>query len=346
MRAAKGSRRRVEERIEWRTRRETPGYVREIEIILVGGQHQVKKLQVSVSLLLTCPTIGGHPFVGDRAKGPVSFKTQAEKGTELNPVKLALRRAKRQWYDVRGYFRFDLHGNDVVRRTDFTRCDRPVLLLHGFMGTRRVFDVLERRLRRDGYCVFSINLGGLFDAFNTQSIEACAEKVREKVERLYARYQLGPLSIIGHSKGGLIGRYYVKRLGGEGRVKNLITLSTPHNGTPFAYLGCATVGAVAKSVWQMTPMSPFIRRLKIGAFPSGVCFASIYSKSDRFAPFPCCILETAGQANLRNIEVVGVGHREMLFKKSVYDVVRQELTEGLGAENRSVPAKLVPLRPA
>ncbi len=264
----------------------------------------------------------------------------------MNPMKLALRRMKRQWYDVRGYFRFDIHGNDVVRRTDFHHCERPVLLLHGFMGTRRVFDVLERRLRRDGYCVFSINLGGLFDRFNTQSIEVSAEKVREKVERLYARYQLGPLSIIGHSKGGLIGRYFVKRLGGDARVRNLITLGTPHNGTPFAYVGCATVGTVAKSVWQMTPMSPFIRRLKIGVFPTQVRFVSIYSKADRFSPFPCCILETAGHANLRNVEVLGVGHREMLFKKSVYDVVRQELAEGFGKTVEPVPAKLVPLRPA
>ena len=54
----------------------------------------------------------------------------------------------------------------MVRRTDFTDCPRPVLLLYGFMSTRRTFEVLEHRLRRDHYCVWSINLGGLFDAFN------------------------------------------------------------------------------------------------------------------------------------------------------------------------------------
>ncbi len=263
----------------------------------------------------------------------------------MNPLKLALRRVKRQWYDVRGYFAFDRSGNQVVRRTDFTQCPRPVLLLHGFMGTRRVFDVLERRLRRDGYCVFSFNLGGLLDAFNTLTIEECAEKVRDKVERLYARYELGPLSIVGHSKGGLIGRYYVKRLGGHQRVRSLITLGTPHNGTPFAYVGIATVGVFAKSVWQMTPMSPFIRRLKIGAFPANVRFVSIYSKADRFSPFPCCILENAGQPNLRNAEVLGIGHRDFVFKKAVYDVIRQELQSAEQAAETAAPAKLVPLKP-
>jgi triacylglycerol lipase len=248
----------------------------------------------------------------------------------MNSFVVQYRRLRRQVSTLGGYFEFDRRGNEIVRRTDFTRCPRPVLMLYGFMATRRVFEVLERRLRRDGYCVWSINLGGLFDAFNTRGIDESAEKVREKVERLYSRYDLGPMSIIGHSKGGLIGRYYVKRLGGDRRVKNLITLGTPHNGTPTAYLGCATVGLVAKSVWQMTPMSPFIRRLKMGAFPRSVRFVSVYSKADRASPFPTCILEDSGRENLFNIEVPGITHREFTVKRSVYEVIRRELAMGYG----------------
>jgi pimeloyl-ACP methyl ester carboxylesterase len=256
------------------------------------------------------------------------------------------RRARRELEYLRGYFHFDRAGNEIVRRTDFRDCARPVLLLYGHLATRRVFEVLEYRLRRDGYCVWSINLGGLFDAFNTHGIDACAEKVREKVERLYARYELGPLSIIGHSKGGLIARYYVKRLGGDRRVLNLITLGTPHNGTPLAYLGVMTLGLFTKDVWQMTPMSRFIRRLKIGAFPRHVRFASIYSKDDRVSPFPSCILETNGHPNLVNIEVHGVSHREYLVNRGVYQVIRRELATGFGEETKPQLSPLPPLRRA
>ena len=248
----------------------------------------------------------------------------------MNPFLAQYRKLRRQVRDLSGYLEFDRKGNEIVRRTDFTHCERPVLLLYGFLGTRRVFEVLEHRLRRDGYGVFSINLGGLFDAFNTRGIDECAEKVREKIERLYARYPLGPLSIIGHSKGGLIGRYYVKRLGGDKRVKSLLTLATPHNGTATAYLGCATVGAVARSVWQMTPMSPFIRRLKIGAFPRSVRLVSIYSKEDRASRFPSCILEDDGNGNIFNLEVPGVSHREFLWRRPVYNLIRRELAKGYG----------------
>ena len=265
----------------------------------------------------------------------------------MNAFLLQLRRLKRQVEELKGYLAFDRNGNAIVRQTDFSNCPRPVLLLHGFLGTRRVLDVFERRLRRDGLCVWSIHLGGLFDAYNTRGIEECAEKVREKVERLYSRYQLGPLSIIGHSKGGLIGRYYVKRLGGDRRVRNLITLGTPHNGTPTAYIGCATVGLVAKSVWQMTPMSPFIRRLKIGAFPRHVRFVSIYSKLDRASPFPCCILEDNQAGNLFNIEVPGVTHREFVYRRAVYELVRQQLEQGYdeqSTESQAPTSVVVPIR--
>jgi triacylglycerol lipase len=264
----------------------------------------------------------------------------------MNELVLRYRKMKRQAAELRGYFNLDRKGNQIVRRTDFNHCPKPVLLIHGFFGTRRAFEVLERRLRRDGYGVWSINLGGLFDAFNTHSIDESAERVREKIERMYARYELGPLSIIGHSKGGLIGRYYVKRLGGDKRVKNLITLACPHNGSPTAYLGCATLGVVAKSVWQMTPMSPFIRRLKIGAFPRSVRFTSVYSKADRASPFPCCILEDKGASNLFNIEVDGVTHRDFLLKRKVYEVIRRELALGLGEEAPGLIRPAVPLLPA
>src|SRR5262245_43420782 len=244
----------------------------------------------------------------------------------VNSLTLHYRKLRRTLSYLRGYVDFDRHGNTVVRRTDFTSCPRPVLLLYGFMATRRTFEVLEHRLRRDHYCVWSINLGGLFDAFNTLGIDMLAEKVREKVERLYARFpSMGPLSIVGHSMGGLIGRYYVKRLGGDRRVKNLITLGTPHNGSSTAYLGCATVGMLAKSVWQMTPMSPFIRRLKIGAFPRNVRLVSIYSKDDRVSPFPCCLLEDDDTGNLFNVEIPGLSHREYLYKQAAYRVIRREL---------------------
>jgi hypothetical protein len=97
-----------------------------------------------------------------------------------------------------------------------------------------------------------------------------------------------------------------------------------------AYAGVLLAGAVSRSVWQMTPMSRFIQRLKMGPFPKGVRFVSVQSKADRVAPFPTCLLETAEGENLFNVEVPGVGHHDFLTRRAVYQVIQRELALGYG----------------
>jgi triacylglycerol lipase len=243
----------------------------------------------------------------------------------MSRLKIMWRRFRAESRDALRYFDPRAVGQDNTKAVDFNHCARPVLLLPGFMATRRGLTVLERRLRRDGYCVFTLNLGGLLGTFNTRSIEESALLVREKVERLYRKYDLGPLAIVGHSKGGLIGRYYIKRLGGHERTCGLITMGSPHHGTPTAYLAALATGVFAPSIWQLLPMSPFIRKLHEGPFPPHVHFASLYSKDDRVATFPSARIEDHGRDHLVNVEIEGVAHHEFLTKKKAYAAVRQQL---------------------
>lgn len=218
-----------------------------------------------------------------------------------------------------------LRGNKVERKADLKYSKKPVLLLYGFGATRRTFSILERRLYNDGYTVFSINLGGLLGTFNSRAIEDLASYVDEKIERLYKKYSFrGKLSIIAHSKGGLIGKYYVKRLGGDRRVKIVVTLGTPHNGNPWALLGLLTpLPLIFKSIRQMAPMSGFLKRLKKGPFPKRVKLFSVFSQDDRVCPYPSAIVEEA--SNVKNIEVEGISHSEFLIKKSVYNLIKHAL---------------------
>src|SRR3990167_10874357 len=131
----------------------------------------------------------------------------------ISSIRRIIRRMGRRTKSWRTIVALTLRGNTIERRAKLFRSRSPVLLLYGLGATRRTFSILERRLHNDGYDVFSINLGGLFGTFNTDAIEELARRIDEKIERLYLKYQFrGRLSIISHSKGGLIGHYYVKRL--------------------------------------------------------------------------------------------------------------------------------------
>jgi pimeloyl-ACP methyl ester carboxylesterase len=43
------------------------------------------------------------------------------------------------------------------------------------------------------------------------------------------------VTIVAHSMGGLVSRYYIEALGGHQSVKQLITVGTPHQGSPMSY---------------------------------------------------------------------------------------------------------------
>jgi len=206
----------------------------------------------------------------------------------------------------------------------FHRCERPVLLLHGFLATPFALSRLAAQLGRSGYCAHGVELGGLFGRFNARPVEELARVVAQRVEHLVQDQRCGRIDLVGHSKGGLIARYYVQRLSGASRVRHLITLGTPHRGTPWAYPGYL-VGRVLPSLPQMAPRSPLLRALADDSFPRGVRLTSIYSQRDSICPPSSCRLQDHWGTHLKNVEVASGGHLEFLFNAQISSVICREL---------------------
>lgn len=201
---------------------------------------------------------------------------------------------------------------------------RPVLLLHGFLATPLTLSSLTTQLRRLGYCAQVVPLGGLFGRFNTLPIEEVSRVIADHVEQLVQTHRYEHIDVVGHSEGGLIGRYYVQKLGGAHRVRHLVTLGTPHHGTFWAYAGYL-LGRVVPSLPQMAPGSPLLRALTDDTFPRGVRLTSIYSRWDSVCPPSSCHLESRRGAHLKNIEVVHIAHLEFLFSARVASIIGREL---------------------
>jgi hypothetical protein len=203
-------------------------------------------------------------------------------------------------------------------------CERPVLLVHGFLATPLTLNALAARLRRSGYCAHAVQLGGLFGRFNALPIEETARVVAEHAEHLAQAHGRERIDVVGHSEGGLIGRYYVQRLNGAHRVRHLVTLGTPHRGTFWAYAGYL-LGRVVPSLPQMAPGSPLLCALSDDSFPRRVRLTSIYSRGDSVCPPSSCRLESRGQAHLKNVEESGIGHIELLFSARIASIIGREL---------------------
>ncbi|MET8963348.1 alpha/beta fold hydrolase [Streptomyces sp. NPDC004074] len=197
-----------------------------------------------------------------------------------------------------------------------TEAKPPVILLHGFIDNRSVFVLLRRNLTQHGrQHIESLNYSPL-----TCDIRTAAELLGRYVEELCERTGQQRVDVVGHSLGGLIARYYVQRLGGDLRVRTLVTLGTPHSGTRVAPLANAH-----PIVRQMRPGSELIQELREPAPGCRTHFVSFWSDLDPLMD----PLETACVDHpdllTQNIRVSGIGHLALPVHPTVAAGIRQAL---------------------
>src|SRR5258706_9289619 len=213
--------------------------------------------------------------------------------------------------DGLSYLRHLVRGNRLRRRDGFSSISTespPVLIIHGFLGTRGSMYMLERRLVEDGFVCVSFNLG----TFNVRDIRRSAFLIHRKIERILAQTPSQRIDIIGHSMGGLIGLYYVKKLGGHARVRKLIMMGTPVRGTWAALMGVVTLGLWSTSSWQLLPRSRFLDELAQGPMPPGGELYTIAAARDWVVPLPTTRLTGA------NATTVPLGHSSLVVSEEVY----------------------------
>ena len=191
----------------------------------------------------------------------------------------------------------------------------PVLLIHGYLGTRGSLHLLGSRLTQMGHLVLTYRLGLL----HTGDICESAALIARKIESIAAQTALDRMDIVGHSMGGLVGLYYLKRLGGRRRVRRLVMLGTPTSGTWSALLGVA-MAPLGRASRQLLPDSSFLRDLEQGSLPEGVEVVSVAGERDRLAP--------TGSTHLEGVRHISVPthHAGLLVDAEVAELVGQILS--------------------
>ena len=128
----------------------------------------------------------------------------------------------------------------------------PILFIHGYNGTSTTWSTMVSRFKADGWT----NAELVNWSYNyRQSNATTAAQIGQKVDSILAATGATKVDIITHSMGPLSARYYVRNLGGDGKVDALVSLGGANHGTQTAYL-CFDI-----SCFQMQPGSTFLTNL-------------------------------------------------------------------------------------
>ncbi len=150
---------------------------------------------------------------------------------------------------------------------------RPIIVLHGYAMGRANFRALGRRLGDAG-------LGPVlgFEYWTLGKVSKAARDLADYIEAVRAATACDQVDLIGHSMGGVVGRYYVSLLGGDGVVANLITLGSPHSGTDVSAIG---FGHPAR---ELLLGSTTMQRLEAAGRPERTRMTIVWSRADALVP--------------------------------------------------------------
>ncbi len=234
-------------------------------------------------------------------------------GFRLHPMRLIYGFVEESWATTRSVLELlPFRVAQAITPHASPRADRlPVLMIHGFVCNRGYWIPSAQKLADKGYVVESVTLEPAFG-----SIDAYADVIETALTALLVKTGKPQAVLVCHSMGGLAARAYL-RAKGDAKVRHVITLGTPHDGTVIAQLG------VGKNARQMERGNAWRQALAASEAPALYVnkFTTIYSRIDNIvAP-----ARTATLPGAREIELIDVGHVAMSLAPRCVNVMVEEL---------------------
>ena len=160
----------------------------------------------------------------------------------------------------------------------------PVIIVHGTFGDQKsLLDELSRAMVDEGFCVYALDYGNR----GTRAIEDSAAELESFVGEVLEATGAAKVSMVGHSQGGLMPRYYIKFLGGDQVVDDLVGLAPSNHGTTTTgphdnpFTGSEAQVVFCQACIQQAEGSEFLTNLNAGdETPGAVSYTQITTRND------------------------------------------------------------------
>lgn len=228
----------------------------------------------------------------------------------------------------------NVDGNIIVRKNDFDQFPHTVLLLNGLHQTRSMWEVLEGRLRRFNFGVCSLNLSKIYEEHHFATLETQSHWLNKKLTRLFNKYDLENIHIVGSSTGGLVARHMIQQLDQGQRVRSLCTLATPHNSSVLGLVNTLVDGTTLGH-WRLPnlPTASFVKRLQSHPFPVNVPFTSIVGSQDWLTPWWTAVIREPHHPRITNIRLKSVRNQDLSSDSQAFDAIKSHLNQSISEAN-------------
>lgn len=177
------------------------------------------------------------------------------------------------WIEYKPDGTFERHCSDVVEKVAAAK--NVLLLIHGIIGnTDGIVQGLKLATDADGQSVdqkFDLVLTYDYENLNTPIAETAVKLKQQLAESGLHEDDDKRLTLLVHSMGGLVARWFIEREGGDRMVDHLVMTGTPNNGSPIGMVNMAR------------RLSSMLTTLAINAFPA-------------YAPFGAALLSALGRS--------------------------------------------------
>src|SRR5215210_1621588 len=195
----------------------------------------------------------------------------------------------------------------------------PVVLVHGtFENMAQNWGVLSPRLKEKGYCVFALNYGNN----GLGRIGRSARELDVFVDKVLAYTGARKVSLVGHSQGGMMPRYWIKYLGGAPKVGDLVGIAPSNYATELGrddFQDGIGITSPCPACEQQQADSRFIRRLNEGDdTPGPGSFTQIATDDDEIIiPYTRCFLK--GKERTENITLQNYNGGAPVTHQNIYN---------------------------
>ncbi len=200
-----------------------------------------------------------------------------------------------------------------------------VVLVHGFVCNRGLWNPLMKQLRARGVPFLAVNLEPVFG-----SIDRYADVLEAAVRRVEQTTGSPPV-VVAHSMGGLAVRAWMAAHAADHRVQRVITIGSPHQGT---FLGRFGYAANAR---QMRMGCDWQRALAAGEPPERFSrYTCFYGNCDNMV-FPAANATLPGADNRH---IAGIAHVHMAYHPQVLGEILRWADVGPSRSARSAYASM------